>query len=122
MAVAEASFKISMLSISLGLIKFIGLEAPPAPKPRSALPELLSPDDNGTPSITYKGSAPALTELKPLIVTEDLALGSPLAEVICTPAAFPCNNCSGDVLVPLLKSSAFTDDRAPVASFFLVKP
>ena len=50
MAVEDASFKILMLSISLGLIKFNGFEDPLEPKPMSAPAAEVSSPANGTPS------------------------------------------------------------------------
>jgi hypothetical protein len=65
MAVADASFNISIDSMSLGLIEDKGLMRGPRVTPTlTSAPSLLT----SIPSITYKGSLPALMELVPLIL------------------------------------------------------
>ena len=72
MEVAEASFKISIDSISLGLILVKGLRAGFFKVPvLNVFASLIT----GTPSITYKGSLFPLIELVPLIRIEVPAPG-----------------------------------------------
>ena len=70
-AVDDASFSTSIEAISAG---FIVLKSPP---PR-------------IPSITYKGSLPALIELPPRMRIVVLAPGEPFADVICIPLTRTC--------------------------------
>src|SRR5690554_1391248 len=70
-AVAEASFSTSMLSISV-LFKTVGL-----------LPKI------GKPSTTYSGSLLPCMELAPRIRTFKPAPGAPVVGETCTPAARP---------------------------------
>ena len=88
-AVAEASFKTLIDSISLGLMVFKRLAEPAMP--------LLS---TGTPSITIKGSLPALNEEPPRIRILLPPPAYPPPEVICSPATLPCNNCSEEGINP----------------------
>src|SRR5215204_5443015 len=110
MAVAEASFNTSIDSISCGLIKFKG-----SPPPVLEL-------SKGNPSTTKRGVLPVLTPPGPLTVIPVTAPGSPLLEVTFTPATFPCNNCCGEVMMPLLKDSAFNDFTEPVTSLLFCVP
>src|SRR5690606_15038836 len=71
MAVAEASFKTSILSMSV-LLSIVGL-----------LPKM------GKPSTTYNGSLLPWIELVPLIRTLRPAPGAPVVGLTCTPAARP---------------------------------
>ena len=50
------------------------------------------PATTGIPSITYKGSDPALIDPIPLILTSGAAPGWPLWVTIWTPATFPCKD------------------------------
>src|SRR5690606_39255398 len=74
MAVAEASFKTSLLSISV-LVRMVGL-----------FPKI------GKPSTTSRGSLLPWIELDPLIRTFNPAPGAPVVGVTCTPAARPDND------------------------------
>mgnify|MGYP002809617566 CR=1 FL=1 len=74
------------------------------------------------PSTTNNGLLLERTEDVPLIRIAIPEPGSPLAWLICTPAAFPCISCSGDAMTPPLKSFAETVVTAPVASFTVVVP
>ncbi len=76
----------------------------------------------GTPSITYSGIVLDRIEFAPLICTWTPAPGSPLLEVICTPAILPCISCSGEDPIPTLKSSALSEAMDPVRSLFLATP
>ena len=121
MAVAEASFKTLILSISAGFKKFNGFLTALPPCPVSPPGAVFSPD-NGTPSTTNKGLLLARTELEPLMFTEIPAPGSPLVCCMLTPAVFPCINCSGEAITPPLKSFALTEVTEPVASLIVVVP
>ena len=119
MAVADASFNISIDSISFGLI------ADKAPmRGPSVTPVDISPASLFTsmPSITYKGSLPALMDVVPLIRIEVSAPGLPDNCVTCTPAALPCSAWSKDVTGTALRSSAFTETTEPVRSLFFTVP
>src|SRR6218665_2907590 len=111
MAAEEASFKMVMLSISLGLRKvsgFLGTEFPPSiDAPRPALLSM------GIPSITYKGSLLPRMEEVPRIFMVRAERGSWLLGVMVTPAVLPCNNCSGEEITPLLKFSPITAATEP---------
>ena len=91
--------------MSSGFKKFKG-----SPPPVLAL-------SRGKPSTTNKGVLPLLTPPGPLIVIPKGPPGSPVAEVTLTPATFPCNNCCGELMIPLLKDSLFNDFTEPVTSF-----
>ncbi len=83
MAVAEASFKISIDSISEGFILSSGLSDGPVTAPT------LVPGTIKTPSITYRGSLLPFMEFVPLILIEEGAPGCPELILTTTPAAFP---------------------------------
>jgi hypothetical protein len=78
MAVAEASFKIEMLSISWGFIKFKGFLEAFSPPVISPPPGVVDSDDNGTPSTTNSGLLLERMEFAPLILMFTPAPGSPL--------------------------------------------
>src|SRR5664280_116253 len=111
MAVADASFKTVKDAISFGLSNANGFATP-------AIPEF----DIGIPSITIKGSLLAFKEEPPRILMVLPDPGAPSFEVMDTPATLPLINCSGVVIMPLLKSFAFTVVIEPVKSFFLAVP
>ncbi len=96
--------------MSSGLIKFNG-----SPPPVLAL-------SSGKPSTTNNGVLPLRTLPGPRIVMLNAPPGSPVAEVTFTPATFPCNNCWGELIIPLLKDSLFKDLTGPVTSFLLCVP
>ena len=68
----------------------------------------------GTPSMTYRGSFLALTELPPRIRICAPAPGSPLFWVISTPAARPWIIWSTLVMTPTFAASALTVETDPV--------
>src|SRR5690606_5203278 len=105
MAVAEASFNTSMEAISDGFKKLNGLLGPEEPRPRLSELGVVAVLLMGTPSTTNKGELPLRTDPGPLIVMFMAAPGAPLAEVTLTPDILPCNNCSGELAIPWLKSS-----------------
>jgi len=78
MAVAEASFKTLMLSISFGFKKLNGFLAGLDPKPITFPPEVVSCPDKGIPSTTNKGLLLERTEFVPLIRIFTPAPGAPL--------------------------------------------
>ena len=88
-AVAEASFKTTILSISLGLIKFNGFLDPPTP-----------PSFNGIPSTTKRGLLDRLNDPLPRILIICPSPGAPLPEVTETPAILPIINCWADTKGP----------------------
>ena len=86
MAAAEASFKISMLSMSEGLMSPNTLLA--------VVPVPLSPEKDGTPSITTSGKELSEIELMPLtLITGGLPI-TPFGMLMLTPAARPESPCS----------------------------
>ena len=109
MAVAEASFRISIETMSDGLMDDSALVL------LSALPEM------GTPSMTYNGSLP-FSELIPRMLTEIPPPGAPEFCVTCTPAARPCKAWSSDVMTDCLISSSPTDTTEPVRSLRFIVP
>ena len=111
MAVAEASFKTVNVSISPGLMVFSGF----------LIPEISSLSI-GTPSITKSGSLLAESDEPPRMRMVEPEPGAPPPEVIWTPGILPITSCSGEVMEPLLKSSALTAVTDPVASSFLTCP
>ena len=132
MAVAEASFKISIDTMSEGLrnergfildcvllaIPFVEYKLPPKLEKSVPPPELI-----GNPSTTYKGSFPPVIELIPRIIILILPPpGPPDVCDICAPAIFPCSISSKDGAEGILISSMFILEIAPVTSFFLCVP
>lgn len=119
MAVADASFRISMDSMSLVFNELSGLRGvwfsakPPCPDEADKVEELLI----GKPSITYKGSLPALMKLPPRIRTEIPPPGSELLCCTCTPADTPYNSWSTEVAISKLRSLSFKEATEPVISF-----
>ena len=105
MAVADASFKTSIVSISCAFKKFNG-----SPPPVLEL-------SNGRPSTTNNGVLPVLSPPGPRTVIPCMAPGSPFADVTFTPATLPCNSCCGALIIPRLKFSAFKFFTEPVTSF-----
>src|SRR5215213_9271199 len=99
-----------MDSMSCGLRKFNG-----SPPPVLEL-------SNGKPSTTNNGVLPVLMPPGPLMVMPIGAPGSPLDEVTVTPDTLPCNNCWGEVMMPRLNASLFTDFMEPVTSFLFCVP
>src|SRR5664280_815891 len=99
MAVAEASFNISIDSMSPGLILDKGFR--PEAVPTVAVAEPASPAllslYIGNPSITYNGSLPPVIELPPRMRTIEVAPGAPEVEVTCTPETKPCKASTKDV-------------------------
>src|SRR6478752_6748737 len=118
MAVADASFKIFIDSMSFGLIKLSGSGDPAI----EGVPSRFLFGANGTPSTTINGSLLAFSEAPPRIRIVLPEPGAPPLDVICTPATFPAISCSGVVIDPLLKSFAVIAVTAPVRSFFLLVP
>ena len=110
-AVADASFKTVILSISAGLIEFKAFLEPPTP-----------PSFNGTPSTTINGEFVKDKDPKPRILMAWPSPGAPLPEVTETPASFPDISCSGDKTGPVLKSSDVIRSAAPVRSSLVTEP
>src|SRR4030095_1262530 len=111
MAVADASFKTVIDTISFGLIVARALGTP-----------AISEFDRGIPSITINGSLLAFNEAPPRILIVLPEPGAPSFGVIDTPATLPRINCSGVTIAPLLKSFALIAVTAPVRSFFILVP
>ena len=99
-----------MDSISCGFKKFNGFPPP--------VLELSS----ASPSTTNKGVLPVLTPPGPRTVIASMPPGSPLAEVTFTPATLPWSSCSGELIIPLLKDSLYSDFTEPVISFLFCVP
>ena len=103
MAVAEASFKISIDSTSFGFISAI------------------EPATIGIPSITYNGSLSAVIERLPRIRTSPNSPGR-LFVVISTPGALPCIACKAFCTGRSFICFSETFVNAPVTSLFLTTP
>lgn len=97
MAVDEASFNTSMVRMSAVLMFLMS----------SVM----------TPSTTYSGSAPPMTDPVPRILTLGAEPGAPEL-VICTPAIFDCNAWEAVSTGCCMISAPLIDDMAPVRSFF----
>ena len=110
-----------MFSISFGFKNDNGFLAVVPPSTVIELPTV-PPPYNGTPSTTYNGLLLLLTDEVPLIVTFTAPPGSPEFVVTFTPATRPCNNCSGEEIIPLLKDFSPKETTAPVASLILRVP
>ena len=102
MAVAEASFKIVKVSISLGWTVAKGFDIP-----------LIPPSSTGTPSITINGLLDADIEEPPRTRIVAPAPGAPPSVITLTPAALPTNISVADVTAP------FTILSAPATSCVL---
>ena len=122
MAVADASFKISTVSISFGLIKESALRVCFSSPPIEEGVVLVLPLLKGTPSITYNGSVPPKKELEPRILILKAAPGAPSFWVTFTPAILPCNACSTLVGTSFTSASRLIRVTAPVASFRFTVP
>ena len=118
MAVAEASFKMSIEAILLGSNVASGLVA--------LLPisvdVLTPPPVNGKPSTTYNGSLLALIEVPPLIRILKAASGPPSERTTCTPAALAAMAPSKEAVLIFSISSDLIVDTAPVKSLRLTEP
>src|SRR5690349_18347211 len=103
MAVADASFNISIEAISFGLISFIEPEVTP------------NADINGIPSTTYNGSLDEVIERLPRILTMGNSPGFTFVATL-TPAALPWIACNA--FITGLSSIVFADMlvTAPVTS------
>ena len=101
-AVEEASFSTSILSILLGSIS------------RS--------EPYGTPSTNIKGAFDAFKDRFPRMVNEGLAPACPLLTVISIPAIFPCKLSRAFVVGIAVTSSDFILVTDPVKSRFLTLP
>src|SRR5690606_30321937 len=118
MAVDAASFKISIDLISPGLISAKGL------RPKFSLPfrEDKEDDSIGTPSITYRGVFPELSDELPLTLILIPPPGAPELEVTCTPAARPCKTEIGSCKLDFSISSLPKETMAPVTLRFFFVP
>ena len=105
MAEEEASFRISIDSMSEGLIC-----------------DRLPASPMGNPSTTISGVFEPLSELLPRIRTTAPAPGSCEVFMICNPAARPCNSPSIDGAEMSLMASIFTETTDPVRSLFFMLP
>ena len=103
MAVEEASFNISMDSISLGF------------------KSLILPSIKGKPSTTYRGSLLAVIEPLPRTRIEGEAPGL-LSLNTATPAALPCSDSNAFPTTDEVKASGLICAVAPVKSDFLAVP
>ena len=111
MAVAEASFRTVKLSMSLGLMEESASETP-----------LMPVSERGRPSTTTRGLLLAFREEPPRILMVLAEPGAPSPIVTTTPADLPWSRSDGDVTIPLLSWSAFTEEIEPVMSLFLTVP
>ena len=88
-AVAEASLRILIDSMSFGLMVFNTLADPAIPLPST-----------GTPSITISGSLLALSDAPLRIRILLPPPAEPPPEVICNPETLPTKNCSDEAIFP----------------------
>src|SRR6186713_301971 len=116
MAAEAPSFKISMDSISAGLMVLSGL--------KGWLPDPLSAywGTRGTPSMTYRGSLERLMELLPRMRTLMDEPGWPVGAVTCTPEACPCKAWSTLETACLPIASPFTVTTAVETFLFSCVP
>ena len=118
MAVADASFNMSIDSILLGSIVASGLvELFPWPTEVETPAPVI-----GKPSITYNGSLLAFIEVPPRILILNEASGPPSDCTTCTPAAFEAMAPSKLVVLIFSISSDLIVDTAPVKSLRLTEP
>jgi len=111
-AVADASFKTVILSIFALLILDKADKEDPALVAETLLLFI------GTPSITYKGSFPAVMELTPLILISLAEPGVPELPLNTKPATLPCNTWSTLETGTCAIASALTCTVEPVISVF----
>lgn len=119
-AVADASLRTSMFSMSLGLIIDNGLSTVLLPEFASLFGVPLA--SNGMPSITYSGCVLVLVEFAPRIVILIPAPGAPSLRLTCTPAILPCSPLPKSVGVPRISSSELMEAMAPVRSLLRIFP
>ena len=119
MAAAAASFRIVILSISLGLMFPIPftkmLSNPPV-----ASCSLLSDGESlciGTPSTTQSGALVPVILLDPRIVILDCVPGCPERDLMLTPATSPCIRASTDDIALASNLSALSTATEPVIRF-----
>ena len=114
MAVAEASFSTSIEAMSSGFSSDIGSMAPSpsrdAAETSSDEPPII------TPSITYKGDVPPLTELAPRTMIFVWAPGAPPVDTACTPGIRPARMPVSEVEWSSSSALARTDEMDPVRS------
>ena len=103
-------------------MKLNGSLAVIVPKFMLAPPADTSPPAKGTPSTTINGPFPPRKVPLPRILIEFEAPGSPLEDVICTPATLPLKSSAGLTAATLSNFFALNKSTAPVASFFLTDP
>ena len=125
MAVADASLRISMLTISAGLmvargeiVETLPLPRPPRPKSAAEFP----PPWTMTPSMTYRGSALALTVAWPRTRMDEDEPGAPEVWTAVTPAARHCRDWSRFVMMEPFRSSSFIETEAPERSLLFIVP
>ena len=111
MAVAEASLRTFIDSMSAGLIELSALGAPGS-----------VPPSMGTPSMTMSGSLEALSEAPPRMRIVEPEPGPPPPGTICTPAILPVMSWSGVEMAPFWKSLLEIVVMEPVRSFFCTDP
>lgn len=97
--------------MSLGLMEESASETP-----------LMPVSERGRPSTTTRGLLLAFREEPPRILMVLAEPGAPSPIVTTTPADLPWSRSDGDVTIPLLSWSAFTEEIEPVMSLFLTVP
>ena len=125
MAVAEASFRISILTMSAGLMVDrgdtvdVGPLSRASPKPR--LEPLVLLDCTITPSITYKGSALELMVAVPRTRIDEAVPGAPEVLTAVTPAARPWSDWSREEIIePFIAFSPRLTEEPEMSLFFIV--
>src|SRR5688572_14341496 len=114
MAVADASLRTVIDSMSFGLIEFNALRGSAALTPLIAAPATMFSFWSGTPSTTYRGLLLAEIEVPPRTVIWTPPPGSPLFDVTRTPATRPERSWLALAMTPTLAWSALTVETDPV--------
>ena len=124
MAVAEASFRISMEAMSFGLRP--SREFTPSSEMLLSLPLVIIVGVEAvvirTPSTTYSGSLEPFSEVMPRMRMATLPSGTPELLRTWTPAAWPCRSWSRDLLPAASSSAMRTEVTEPVRSLRRTPP
>ncbi len=100
------------------IVEILPLPRPLRPKSQPEEP----PPWTITPSMTYNGSAPALTVAWPRTRMDEEVPGAPDVETAVTPAARPCRDWSRFVMIDPFRSSSRMETEAPERSLRFIVP